>query len=316
MTAERSAFLAWDSQWYLRIAQYGYHPWAIQVGPNGGRHDFAFFPAWPGVMRGLDLAGLPLGPAAVIVANIFAIAAILVIFGVLERHFGRPAARGGVVLLAFGPAAFVMSMAYSEPLFLLLAGLYFASAGKPRQPLFAAATMLGRVTGLAIAASALVGWARNMRDPRSLLGPAAIGIVFAGWWIFLWRLTGNPTAWLNGSPNWFESLGPWAIADALEVVTIDDIGQLGVTFGMLIAALFLVRRNAELGVYCVVAIAMTVLAAPVASMPRHTLVAFPVFGYLALRFGRRGTIVLAILFVLMQFWFVSLTFTGAYPVPP
>jgi Mannosyltransferase (PIG-V) len=316
ITNERSTFLAWDAQWYLRISQFGYHASSIQAGPNGGRHDFAFFPGWPGVMRGFELVGLDLGPAAVIAANLLAIAAIVVIFGVLERHFGRNAARGGIVLLAFAPASFILSMAYSEPLFLLTAGLYFASAGKPRQAFFAAATMLVRVTGLAIMASAVVAWLRNRRDPRPLLAGSAAAIVFAGWWVYLWVLTGNPTAWLNGSPTWFASLGPWAIAEAVEVVTIDDVGQLGITFGMLVAALLLVRRNAELGVYCVIAIAMTVLAAPVASMPRHTLVAFPVFGYLALRFGRRGTVVLAVLFAAMQFWFVGLTFTGQYPVPP
>src|SRR5919107_3234356 len=310
MTGERSAFLAWDAQWYLRIAQYGYHPWAIQVGPNGGRHDFAFFPGWPGVMRGLDLVGFPLGLAAVIAANLLAIAAIVVIFGVLERHFGRQAARGGIVLLAFGPVAFVLSMAYTEPLFLLLAGLSFASVGKPWQPFLAAATMLVRVTGLAVLASAVVAWLRDRRDPRPLLGAAAIATVFAGWWVYLWSLTGNPTAWLNGSPNWFDKLGPWAIAHAIEVVSIDDVGHLAFTFAMLIAALLLVRRNAELGVYSVAAIAMTMLAAPVASMPRHALVAFPVFGYLALRLGQRATVVLAVLFAVMQVWFVGLTVTG------
>src|SRR5688500_15097752 len=129
ITNERSTFVAWDAQWYVRIARFGYHASSIQEGPNGGRHDYAFFPGWPGAMRGLELAGLELGPAAVVAANLIAIAAIVVIFGVLERHFGREAARGGIVLLAFGPASFVLSMAYSEPLFLLAAGLHFASAG-------------------------------------------------------------------------------------------------------------------------------------------------------------------------------------------
>ena len=316
LTNERSTFLAWDTQWYLRIAQYGYFPWAQQDGPNGGRHDFAFFPGWPAVMRGVDVLGFPLGPGAAIAANLIAIAAIVVIFGVLQRHFGRDAAKGGVVLLAFGPPAFVLSMAYSEPLFLLLAGLYFASAGKPWQPFLAAATMLVRVTGLAILASAVVAWLRNPREPRPLLAATAVAIAFAGWWVYLWNLTGNPTAWLNGSPNWFDSLGPWAIADALQALTPQVVAQLGITFGMLGASLLLVRRNRELGIYCLAAIVMTVLAAPLASMPRHTLVAFPVFGYLALRLGRRATIALAVVFAVVQVWFVGLTFTGTSPVPP
>jgi hypothetical protein len=176
--------------------------------------------------------------------------------------------------------------------------------------------MLVRVTGLAIMASAVVAWLRDRREPRPLLAAAAVLTVFGAWWVYLWSLTGNPTAWLDGSPQWFDKLGPAAIAAAFEVVTIDDIGPVAVTFGMLVAALFLARRNLELGVYCVVAIGMTVLAAPVASMPRHAMIAFPVFGYLALRLGGRGTVALAVLFAVMQVWFVGLTFTGATPVPP
>src|SRR5258706_8520 len=131
--------------------------------------------------------------------------------GLPDRQFGTYPARRGITLLAFSPAAYVFSMAYSEPLFLLLAGLYFLGRTRPLSPVLAGLAMLTRVTGVAIAASAAVRWLQDRRDWPALLSVLAAGAVFAGWWLFIWRLTGDPAGWMQGSPSWQPTLGIPAI---------------------------------------------------------------------------------------------------------
>src|SRR5258706_797453 len=101
LTAFRSPFLAWDSQWFLSIVRWGYHALPLQAGGIGGHHDFAFYPGWPALLRSLGGLGLPIAPVAVVMANLLFVAALVAIFAVLEHHFGTDPARRGITLLAF-----------------------------------------------------------------------------------------------------------------------------------------------------------------------------------------------------------------------
>ena len=56
--------------------------------------------------------------------------------------------------------------------------------------------------------------------------------------------------------------------------------------------------------------------APVESMPRHALVAFPAFGLIASRLGARRTLVLALIFAAFQVNDVLLAFVGPMPLAP
>ena len=94
-----------------------------------------------------------------------------------------------------------------------------------------------------------------------------------------------------------------------------DLAWLGFVALMLVVSVALIRRDLELGVYSVVAVGLSVMGAPETSMPRHALMAFPAFGLLGERLGRRGTIALTILFAVMQIWFVAVAF-GAQPKAP
>src|SRR4051812_38800319 len=51
-----SPFNIWDSEWYLWIAGQGYHADAVAKTAFGpGYHDFAFWPAWPLLIKGASL---------------------------------------------------------------------------------------------------------------------------------------------------------------------------------------------------------------------------------------------------------------------
>ena len=52
-------FVIWDSDWYLFIANNGYHAGVVAKTPYGlGYHDFAFFPAYPIVIDVFSLGRL------------------------------------------------------------------------------------------------------------------------------------------------------------------------------------------------------------------------------------------------------------------
>ena len=181
LTNDTSPLAAWDGQWYLEIASGGYHAQALQVGPNGGRLDVAFYPAWPALIRFLSFGIWPYAGVAIVLASLLFCLAALPIYEVLARHFDRRVALGGLALIAFAPPSFVFSMAYTESLFLLLAASYFATSKGPLRVVLAGLSVLTRITGLAIVVSALFKAIRD-RDRWAALSVvagyrAAIGIL-------------------------------------------------------------------------------------------------------------------------------------------
>lgn len=315
LSGYRDLLLQWDGQWYVMIANTGYHAAPMQPGPFGGRHDFAFFPGWPTVLRAFHAIGIQPADVAVPLANVLFVVAAVLMFLVLERALGSVAARWGLVLLAFSPAAYVLSLAYSEPLFLLLVAASFLFTNSRIRPIAAAAAMFTRITGVGLAVGAGLTWLRNRRDWISLATAITVAVAFAGWWTFIWALTGDPLGWFQGSAKWANDLGLPAIGDAL---TGAQPGFLAVVYVTLMfgASLLLIRRNRELGAYAAIAIGLSMLGAPVSSMPRHVLVAFPAFGLLADRLGPRRSILLAIVFALFEANAVWLAFVGNSPLAP
>jgi mannosyltransferase PIG-V len=316
LTGFTSPFVQWDSQWYLTIANTGYHAAAMQAGPAGGRHDFAFFPAWPTLLRGLESLGLPAAQLAAPLANLLFVAAAVAMYVVLERRFGMTAARWGLVLLAFSPSAYILSMGYSEPLFLLLLAGTLLARSAPLRAALAFCLAGTRISSVALAIGSGLRWLRDWRDWRALLTAVAIGAGFAAWWVFIWFLTGDLLGWFRGSAQWGHALGFAGIQQAIETVSTPRLGSLLFVGTILAASVALVRRDLELGVMCVVAVGLSLVGAPVESMPRHALVAFPAFAVLAARLGPRRSLWLAIGFAILQADYVVLSFLGTQPLAP
>ncbi|MCW2726994.1 MAG: hypothetical protein JWN35_3915 [Frankiales bacterium] len=130
--------LGWDAAWYLRIAAHGY-------GDAAGE-SIRFFPLLPLLGRGLAWPlGGSYGVALLALANLAALpAAILIHRLALREGLGRVTADRAVWAFALAPAAFVMVMGYTEPLYVaLVAGLLLAL--RDRRWLIAA--VLGGVAG-------------------------------------------------------------------------------------------------------------------------------------------------------------------------
>jgi hypothetical protein len=280
-----SPFEMWDGEWYLRVARAGYHAQAVVPTLVGnGFHDFAFFPAWPALVRIASLNGvLPVELVAPILANgIFLVAGVL-IFRVLFGIGGRSYARPGLVLFAFSPAAYVYSLDYAEPLFLLAAAAFFLSRTPGRSAAAAAVAMLSRLGGIALAAASVADLAKPETRRRGIASIAAVGIVFAAWWLFIALLTGDPLGYMQGSPSWF-SVNPIPPQTGLAaIVGPEQPGGIltGVYLFLLAAGSIRLIRRRQLGpgLYAAACVASALLV-NWSTMARLASVAFPAFGAL------------------------------------
>ena len=312
-------FAAWDAVWYLGISHTGYHAHAVRATATSVYHDFAFFPLWPGAIRLFSPGNADNKVVAVVLANVLFVLATVVIWRVFANRFGRGTATRGVALLAFSPAAYVLSMAYSEPLLLLVVGLGFLV---PRRSVFrlplAALAVATRIAGTAVVVSAAFdvlvqrGRARWVSLLTALAGTAA----FAAWWVFIAVLTHDPLGFLHGSPLWARLTGLPGLIHDLEAPTPQRFAWIAVVLVVFAGGVRLLRRDSELGVYSMAAIAMALLPGSlIESTPRYALAAFPAFAGLALGLGRKGTLLLIAAGVALQWWFATLVFVGQ-GVPP
>jgi hypothetical protein len=276
----------WDGAWYLEIARFGYHAGPVAGTVAGEFHDFAFWPAWPALLGGATRT-VPLPPDLVggVLANGLTIAALVLWARILERSFGRSIARYAIAFIAFAPPAFVLSMAYSEPLYLLIGALFFLSAdGGRARPLLVVIAQATRLTGFALGATALPRlWRSGGRDTKAWLTLTAPALMFAAWWTAIAVLTGNPGGYLEGSPSWLVASaqtggplsflvdagkgGAWVLPIAISALFV----------GLIIAGtLVLVReRRWEFAWYAAAAVVPSLTLASWGSMPRHLLVGVP-----------------------------------------
>jgi hypothetical protein len=194
-----------DAWWYTQIALHGYHAAPIA----GALHDVAFWPLWPALLRLSAPLGdaWALGWAGVAVATILGIAAAVAWHRLLRRRGHPELARLAVLLLAVGPACYVLSLPYSEPLFLLLTAVALdAPAGSARRRLAAAAVALTRPTGVLVALALLAepGAPRRTR----LFDALAPLLAFGAHMLLLAHLTGRPDPWaLTAAGGWLDATG-------------------------------------------------------------------------------------------------------------
>ena len=123
-TPVSDGLLAWDGRWYELIALSGY---AAADDPA-----VRFFPLWPLLGRAVAwLPGVGAGVALVVCANLAALAAgVLLHRLVLDETADPGLADRAVRLLMLAPPSFVLVLAYSEALYLVLAIAVFVAAGR------------------------------------------------------------------------------------------------------------------------------------------------------------------------------------------
>ena len=209
-TGLRGRLLVWDAGWFLRVATTGY-PSGYTYAPNGqlDGNELAFFPLYPMLIRGVAALGLDAGTAAIAVSWLASAGAAIALHLLGTTLHDRRMGWALVGICCSAPVSVVLSMAYSESLFLaLVAGMLVAA----HRRVWWAAGLLGlgaaltRPAGAAAAVALAVAAAIEVRSARSRPGGgtwepiAAAAVALAGVPAYLawvgWRV-GDPGAWFK-----------------------------------------------------------------------------------------------------------------------
>ncbi len=292
----------WDGRWYKTVAEHGY------ILLPARQSDPAFFPLFPIVLRAAHALGPSYLTAALVLANLFFVAGLLVFHELSREVVGDELARNSAVLAAFFPASYAFSMTYPESLVLLALSLALLFAFRGRWTLCAfagAAAALTRpealVFVLPLVAIAFARSDRRAHGPAlgAVLAPAASLAAFP---LYLGWALHDVFAWSNAEAAWGRSFH----ADA-PVRAVQELFRPGrdpwlwrdVAFVLLYLGLLVVARRHGVGRAWIAAGALIVvlplLSGTFMSEARFGLLAFPV--YWGLAFVARRPAVLAALLV-------------------
>ncbi|HEX5096525.1 MAG TPA: mannosyltransferase family protein [Acidimicrobiia bacterium] len=289
----REELTDWDGAWYIEIARHGYPSHVLTGSGDGAQSAIAFYPLYPAVLRVVD-ALTPLGPAqaALLVAIVAAVGALVAIDRLVTRVCTDDVAWRAVILIAFAPGAIVLSMAYSEGLFMLFVALCLLRLVERRwlaAGAYGALACLTRPSGLAViaacVAAAYVEWRRTERDAGVVVAPLLAIAGYAALPLYHWVHAGTPLAWWQTEDRgWGMGFDfGWSTAGKMIDVVQDPghdfnllLGTLGVLYmvGGLVA-LWYWKPPLPVAAYTVVAVGLAVGASQVVSTMRFAMAAFP-----------------------------------------
>jgi hypothetical protein len=294
---------AFDGRWYLKIAQQGYPDRLYQEG-QGSR--WAFFPGFPAAVRAVsEVTRLNLSDAAVLAAFVFGLTSAIAIWLAVREVFGARLADRSVLLYVFCPTAYVLSLAYTEGLFLsAAAGCLFALSRRYwiTAALCACAAGLTRNAGIAVILAVLVvslpaAWRERAWRPAVAAMIAPLGL--AAFMVYGWVMVGTPVAFLSAERFWQGQHFVWFVTPVAALFAAFGRGPTTLVEAMAGSALVLgflgiwlldrmsgaVRSlggtmatvPASWWVYTVAALLIAYSAYFTDSIPRYTMAAFPLF---------------------------------------
>ena len=312
----------WDARWYLMIAQHGYPHHLVNEG-DGSR--WAFFPAFPAAVRAVAVVTrLSLPDAAVVAAFVFGLTSALAIWLAVREVFGAKLADRAVLLFVFFPTAYVLSMAYTEGLFLTAAAACLFALSRRywiTAALCACVAGLTRNTGFVVILAVLVtalpaAWRERRLRPAVAAVIAPLGLV--SFMTYGWAVVGHPLAFLSAERFWngqhfvwfvtpvealFEAVGkgpgaatfvPDAMAGAALLLgcagiwLLDRISQHSGGLRVSGAAARTTTIPLHWWVYTIGALLVAYSAYFTDSIPRYTMAAFPLFAALAWKLPPRA----------------------------
>ena len=306
------ALTAWDAGWYLQIAERGYDGRLQRLAD--GRIDYtnlAFFPLYPGLIKGLALAGLPPETAGLAISLVAGLVAAWGLFAIGAALYDRRVGTMFAILWAVLPHAVVESMVYAEALFTALAAWSLFAVLRRRWVLAGTLCLLAGLTRpTAAALVAAVGLAATVAllrredgwRPWVCAGLAPVGLL--GFFGFVAARLGRADGWFHIQRTAWSSRtddGSWVLQYFLSTLKPDVLlGDLVVTVLLatglvLLVVLVLQRAPAPLISYAVAAYALTVTtAAYYFTKGRLLLPAFPLLLPLAVPLARAGRGTLAV----------------------
>jgi Gpi18-like mannosyltransferase len=289
--------LRWDSEWYNSVASQGYS----FNGDASLLQNVAFYPLFPLLARGLaSITGLPTTDALLIVANLAALAAILLLFKLVRDEFGDRIALLTVTLLSFFPQSLFLSAGYTEALALLCVVGFFLMLR--RQRFFAAAVLAGLATATRTSGVTLLPvllWVLWEHREFKLFVRDAVPLALlstAGLWLYMLYLGvafGHPLAFADAQATFLGGITlPQRLIAALTLQPIRNLSLMEPTPYAFDQWIFLIAIVLIIRAWFVLDFAMTLFAAVVLLLPylthsggpqgmlamgRYNLVSFPLF---------------------------------------
>jgi Gpi18-like mannosyltransferase len=279
----------WDALHYLRIAEHGYSG----AGPD--KLLLVFYPLYPWTVRFAALFGGNYLFSAFVVSTIASLAAGLLLYRLAGLDAPVAEARRAVWFLFIFPTSFFLHIGYTESLFL---ALMFGCLLAARQEFWAIAGVLGalasmtRVSGVLLLAPLIVEAALTFRRTRRWRWQWLwMFVVPCGFGVYLWlnaRLTGDPFAFMSVQyEHWRKTLSsPFhGIMEAARNMrrTPSDAVMVGLhellfaMFGAVCTVICFWKQRLSYAVWMLLNWALFAGTSFVQSVPRYTLVLFPIF---------------------------------------
>jgi len=286
---------SWDGRWYLELARKGY-PDSIPANITYDQLEAraAFFPVYPWLVRMVDFV-LPGGDTlAALFTNLVLGAVSVVLVGLLARRlFSDTVAARSMTLYALFPGSYVLSFAYAEATFIVLAALCLLFLVEERWLLAGIAAAVGtgtRPNGVALIGACLVAAAlavRRRRDWASLVAVVLAPIGFVGFQLFVDARAGERGAWFRVQREaWSEgtSFGATAVTNTLGFLTspLDSPAKALTALSLMSLAIMVFaawKRHLPLPwiAYSAIVTALMLIPETVTARPRFVLAVFPLF---------------------------------------
>lgn len=288
----------WDSLNYLHIAEFGYEA-------NGEkRHLLVFYPLFPALVRLVrPLCGSYL-LAGFWISGVASVAAAVLFHRLASLDHAEDANRAVFLLFVF-PTSFALHIAYTESLFLTLSCGSLLCARTRRWTLaglLGASAALTRINGAALVAALGVevwlAWREERRFRREWLAVLLAPLGAAGFLLVNQVVAGHPLAFLQHqhdhfgrtlAPPWIGYLSQWRAflrgggSEAFVLRSQELLFGTLMIAGTVAACL---RLRASYAAWMVVNTVMVMSFTYPWSVPRYTLILFPLFILMA-RLGRR-----------------------------
>jgi 4-amino-4-deoxy-L-arabinose transferase-like glycosyltransferase len=314
----------WDAPHYLDLAQYGYQ--------NSGelRLFLVFYPLYPWLTR---LFAAPFGDVligAFLVSTVASIVAALLLYELAKLDLPTAAASRAVWFLLIFPTGYFLHIGYTESLFIALMLGSFWAARTDRWWLagvLGAFATLSRVNGLLLIPALLVEaayqWWQTRRFNVRWLWIGVIAFGFGGYLLLNYTVSGDPFTFLTiQREHWYKSLTwPWIgvghLIDSFRWREADEIRYIfgpELIFIVCIVALAVETSLTMRPSYSVWFVSNTLLfisTSFILSVPRYSLILFPIFLWLAKRGSSKIAFgLLSAVSIALMLWFIAVFVQG------
>lgn len=286
-----SSFANWDGGHYLGIAEFGYS--------DVNTYQYAFFPLYPLVIRGLTFLTRNYLLSALLISFISSYFGVLLFYKLVKSEFNQKIAKKSVIYLFIFPTSFFFVTAYSEGLFFLLSVSTFYALYKKRLLLatvFAFLATLTRFSGLAVALSLLIfvlyKYKFNQKTWFVIFAPLGIFIYM----IFLHLQMGNALFFIEAEKHWGREIAVpgtnllylWlGILNKIEAWQSLIIDLIITMFGIGIVFRTIRFLPLQYVLYGLFSILIPLFTTSLVSFPRFLLPVFPIFIMLGLIKNKR-----------------------------